>query len=36
MMPKSVERFSDNIMLQTIGIDYVYDFGFVQPEVIVI
>ncbi len=36
MMPKSVKRFSDYIMLQVIGIDHVYDFGSTRSKVIVI
>jgi len=36
MMPKSAKRLSDNIMLQIIRIDHVYDFGLIQPKIIVI
>ncbi len=34
MMPKSVKRFSDDIMLQCISIDHVYDFGSIRSKVI--
>ena len=36
MMPKSAKRFSDNIMLKTIRIDHVCDFGSVRSKIIVI
>jgi len=36
MMPKSAERFSDNIMLQTIKIDHGHDFGSIRSKIIVI
>jgi hypothetical protein len=36
MMPKSAKRFSDNIMLQTIRNDHVYDLGSVRSKIIVI
>jgi hypothetical protein len=36
MMPKSVKRFSDHIMLSVIGIDHVHDFGSIRSKIIVI
>jgi len=33
MMPKSAKRFSDNIMLQFIGIDHVHDFGSIRSKI---
>jgi hypothetical protein len=36
MMPKSVKRFSDDIMLQLKEIDHVHDFGPIGSKVIVI
>jgi hypothetical protein len=35
-MPKSAKRFSDNIMLQLIRIDHVYDFESFRSKIIVI
>jgi hypothetical protein len=32
MMPKSVKRLSDDIMLQRPGIDHVYDFGSISIQ----
>jgi len=36
MMPKSVKRFSGYIMLYSVGIDHVDEFGPIQPKLIVI
>lgn len=36
MMPKDVKRLSGYIMLYSIGIDHVYEFGPTQPKLIVI
>ena len=36
MMPKSVKRFSDDIMLSTFGIDRVHAFGLCQSKRVVI
>ena len=36
MMPKSAQRFSDDIMLQLIEIDHVQELGLIPSKLIVI
>lgn len=36
MMPKSVERFSDDSMLLFVGMDHVHEFEPLRPKPIVI